>query len=105
MSKKIGILGGMSGAARAAALLAAAASLGGSVAADVVKTITKKLKVRKPQGTNPTPEAIARRKARKLKRLVAKANGGFVYHPAVQSRPSTPASTRGERRREKLGRS
>jgi len=71
MSKKIRVLGGMSGTAMSAALLAAAASLGGSVVANAVKTVTKKLKVRKPQGTNPTPESIARRKARKLKRLVA----------------------------------
>lgn len=102
MKKTVGLIGKPGGAA----LLALAASLPQPVGAnaELARIIGKLNREPRPTG-NPTPMSIARRKARNTKRLCNKANGGFVRHPAIQTRAdNVRPSTRGERRREKLGR-
>jgi hypothetical protein len=48
--------------------------------------------------------AAAKRTQKNLTRVLNSFLGGFKYSPATQSHPDGPTSTRGERRRAKLGR-
>lgn len=103
MAKKIAVIGGRSQGRTAAlvgALLAAAGPEGIKAMGDAV---VKSLKSLRPTG-NPTPESIARRKRRNLKRRLDSIAGWKPFTSNGRTGPEIQSSTRGDRRREKLGR-
>lgn len=101
MAKQIAVVGGSSkGAGAVAALLLVA---GANAVAGAVGAAVKKIKEARPTG-NPTPESIARRKRRNLKRRLDSIAGWRPFVPNGRTGPEIQSSTRGDRRRAKLGR-